>query len=400
MSRVTGICCAFTVFVMAMTASPSRGAVAYSWPVAEAGAQAFSGSIGMDFVVNTPIDVTSLGVFDHLGDGIAGTLTTTIWDITTGLAVPGASTTFTAGDSGALTGSTRMKSIPTVTLAPGNYSVASSGHGNPDFDLNPAISTVTDDGGGAITITTGRRFRADGSGNFPATIDANGFYGGGTFEFDLPAPPPPAEFDGATVAYQVNAPQAGIQDFGGALGMDFVVTEPIVVSSLGAFDADQNGMARDITVQIWERNDGGTPGIPGDDTGGVLLASEVFTSNDPGTLVGGSRFKSLDSDLVLGPGAYTVSASGYGLGELLANAGFGGGFPIDRQLNDGGGLLEFVGTSRFGVAAGNFPGSPDGGPADRYAAGTFGFRPASVIPEPGVSILMLLGMAGFVGWRR
>ena len=34
----------------------------------------------MTFVVNQPIEVTSLGVFDHLGDGIRGALTSKIWN--------------------------------------------------------------------------------------------------------------------------------------------------------------------------------------------------------------------------------------------------------------------------------------------------------------------------------
>ena len=81
------------LFLVFFQASSAKATIAYLWPAGQAGAQAFTGSIGMDFTVNSPIDVTGLGVFDHLGDGITGTLEAVIWDLSTGLAVPGASAT-------------------------------------------------------------------------------------------------------------------------------------------------------------------------------------------------------------------------------------------------------------------------------------------------------------------
>ncbi|MEX2186308.1 MAG: hypothetical protein WD875_05925, partial [Pirellulales bacterium] len=324
------------VCLFALQPQSARAEIAYLWPAGQAGAQAYSGSIGMDFVVNQPIDVTSLGVFDHLGDGISGTLTATIWDLGTSAAVPGATMTFTSGDPGTLVGSARLKPITPITLPPGSYSIASSGHGDPDFDFNPATTTTTNNGGGAITITLGRRYRGDATGGFPATVDATGFYGGGTFEFSA-IPLPPAFFNGDLVSYQVQAPQAGVQDFGGSLGMDFVVNEPVYISALGAFDADQDGFNLPITVDLFVRNDGGTPNDPADDTGGANLASHTFSGSGD-ALVGGSRFAPLDSRLRLEPGAYTINASGYGATELLANSGVGG-FAITRRTTDGAGAL-------------------------------------------------------------
>ncbi|MCA9184096.1 MAG: PEP-CTERM sorting domain-containing protein [Pirellulaceae bacterium] len=167
----------------------------------------------------------------------------------------------------------------------------------------------------------------------------------------------------------------GVQNFGGDLGMDFDVREfDVEVVSLGAFDSAQDGWFSDITVELWSRDDAGTA-APGDDTGITILASDVFSSADAGTLVGGSRFKNLASPLTLTPGSYTIVARGYSADELLGNNGFGGpnaGTPTPA-INGAGGIIRFVGTSRYGTND-SFPDTPDSGPANRYNAGTFQFN--------------------------
>jgi hypothetical protein len=165
-----------------------------------------------------------------------------------------------------------------------------------------------------------------------------------------------------------NPPVAGVQNFSGDLGMDFVVNEfPIEVTTLGAFDSNQDGWFSEITVELWSRNDAGTPGAFGDDTGIDILATEVFNSQSEGSLIGGSRFHDLASSVTLDPGSYTIVARGYGPDELLANAGQGS--PVST-INDSGGILQFVGGSRFGTNN-TFPDVVDGGPSNRYLAGTF-----------------------------
>ena len=46
------------------------------------------------------------------------------------------------------------------------------------------------------------------------------------------------------------APAAGNQEFGGSLGLDFIDNSPIVVSQIGAFDDDGDGMNRDISLKL------------------------------------------------------------------------------------------------------------------------------------------------------
>ena len=166
---------------------------------------------------------------------------------------------------------------------------------------------------------------------------------------------------GSHTAYLVEEGTPGNQAYGGSLGMDFEVLEEIRVTDLGVFDDNSDGLNRTITAQLWSRSG---------DSGIAVLASESFTTADPGTLEGGSRFKALSTPRVLPPGSYTMVASGYGSGEQNGNQGSAALDGLD--IDTGEGLIRFVGNSRFGTA-GSFPSTVDSGPANRYAAGTFKF---------------------------
>jgi hypothetical protein len=171
------------------------------------------------------------------------------------------------------------------------------------------------------------------------------------------------------IAYHVNGDTVGSQEFGGQLGMDFIVNQTVFITQLGAFDSGQDGFNLPITVNVWKRLDGGTPDIPGDDSGDQILATTVFSGLE-GTLVGGNRFKLLPDALELPPGAYTISGSGYGAGE--PNGNVNGPASDAKSVNNGNGLLTFVGSARYGVGdATTFPDVPDGGPVNRYSSGTF-----------------------------
>lgn len=181
------------------------------------------------------------------------------------------------------------------------------------------------------------------------------------------------------VAINVPAETAGNQAFGGGLGIDFIVHRPIRILELGAFDDASDGFNAEITVELWSRDDGGTPFDPGDDFGEDILVSAVFSENEPGDLLRGYHFRDLDSPLLLEPGAYSIVGWGYGAGERNGNDGNAGNFPTELTASD---AIEFVGTSRFGDpgANGEFPTSIDGGPEVRYGAGSFSFDEGSGVP--------------------
>ena len=162
------------------------------------------------------------------------------------------------------------------------------------------------------------------------------------------------------IAYVVPAGTAGNQAFNGSLGMDFNVNNRVTVTKLGCFDDNSDGIQTPISVRLYDRDLL------------TVLASADFAPGDDGTLTGGSRFKTLTTPLVLPTGFRgTIVAEGYGASERAGNRQ-----PAPWTTDNGAASLAFVGTSRynFPVLAGAYPESPDGGPAARYAAGTFEFQ--------------------------
>lgn len=172
------------------------------------------------------------------------------------------------------------------------------------------------------------------------------------------------------VAFQVEAGQAGNQSAGASLGLDFNVTGDITVNRLGCFDDSGDGLVNSITVELWSRNDGGTPEDRADDFEGNILASLVFDSASPGTLEGGHLFKDLTAPLELSPGAYTIVAYGFSDDDQNYNTNFAPGVaPLSTETGDS---IEYIGR-RYGQS-GSYPTNVDGGLNARYAAGTFSFQ--------------------------
>jgi len=173
-------------------------------------------------------------------------------------------------------------------------------------------------------------------------------------------------------AYIVPAGTIGSQSLPNpyAIGMDFDVLVPVIVTRLGCFDSGSDGLnaSSSLTTQIFSRN-GPTP---------VVMATTNFSSTAPGELIGGSRFKALATPVLLTNGSYSCVGYGYDANNRDGNIGTGN---AKVWTTDDGGALVFVGGGRYGaVSPGTFPTTPDGGPADRYAAGTFNF--ISLPPTP------------------
>ncbi len=159
-----------------------------------------------------------------------------------------------------------------------------------------------------------------------------------------------------------------------SLGMDFDVTAPIRITSLGAYDYLQDGIfSHDVTVGVFARDSGQLIGQP-----------STFTTADPGSLIQGSRFKSLASPILL-PAGFRGSIVAFGYCSILGYAG-GERFVDEynsnppRQSTSGGGLLTFS-ASRYVGASSLFYATnidlsfahPDYS-TNQYMAGTFVFE--------------------------
>ncbi len=185
------------------------------------------------------------------------------------------------------------------------------------------------------------------------------------------------------VAYNVPAGTAGNQAFGGSLGLDFNVNQAISVTSVGVFDDGSNGLSLPLQARIYNR-------VSGLEIPGTFMA---FATGPTGTLTGGSRFLNLAAPIILPAGFQgTIVAEGYGAAERNGNQGVSA--VAGLTTDTGGGAISFVGGGRNG-AFNAFPGGVDGGPANRYAAGTFNFNVLPPLPALGSFTSIPVNNPGF-----
>jgi uncharacterized protein (TIGR03382 family) len=189
-------------------------------------------------------------------------------------------------------------------------------------------------------------------------------------------------------AYTDYAPTGALQGWTGGLGMDFNVNQSTYVTSLGAFNPSGNGLFHhNIRVGIF-------------DLAGTLQGSSVtFAANTAYSLVLGSYDVYQDiAPILLNPGSYSVVALGYSSDDPNGNLGNGSSPP--SLMNGGGGIISFTGGGRFNYDSVTLqlPTQSDGGPVNRYNAGTFEFT----TPEPGTFVLSVgvLAFAGVIRRRR
>ncbi len=206
-------------------------------------------------------------------------------------------------------------------------------------------------------------------------------------------------FAGASAAYgqlitafQNDAGTVGAQSGDGpwALGNDFTVNSPIIITELGAFDSGSDGIfSSPVSVAIYNA-----------DTQQLVSPVVSFSTASPGTAAGGSRFKYLGVAITL-PAGFHGSVVG-------ANYGGPGGEPDGNvvsqasqwSFNDGGGQLTLGSDGRFSLSPTMaYPSSEyanGGSPA--FAAGTFVY---TTVPEPTeYAAVAGLALISFSAWRR
>ena len=180
----------------------------------------------------------------------------------------------------------------------------------------------------------------------------------------------------AIIAYQTtNWAPGNYGENPGGLGLDFDVLRPIRVEALGVFDDLGNGIApsTELTVQLWSRDDRGTPNNPADDRGGKILAEQRFDATSQGVLMAGHRFKSLATPVELAAGSYSIVAYGFSAKNRNINFKFAGAPPV-KEVETWRGAIKHVGARWGGTALGQFPETIND-KSYPYVTGSFKFRP-------------------------
>jgi len=144
-----------------MSTAPANADIVYQ-DSSGAPLQDWSGRLGMDFQVNSPILVTSLGAFDNgvlpnLNGVSNNGVTVGIFDVTTGLQV-GSSAFFTGTGSYAQIGGDAFQSVNSFILGPGQYSIVSVNDRNFNASGNPNAFQTLNGLGGAITFNGPSRY--------------------------------------------------------------------------------------------------------------------------------------------------------------------------------------------------------------------------------------------------
>ena len=150
--------------------------------------------------------------------------------------------------------------------------------------------------------------------------------------------------------------------------MDFDVNQTIAVNALGVYDSGQDGISGTLYAVIFNRVNQQT------------VTSTLSFTGSQGTLINGSWFQNLATPVTLAPGSYSIVSWGYSLNDPNGNTHGGSG---TSTLNTGGGLITFVGSARYDYAPVVYPTITDGGPVNRYYAGTFEF-----VPLPPTALLL------------
>lgn len=187
------------------------------------------------------------------------------------------------------------------------------------------------------------------------------------------------------VAYAVPAGTTANQFIPNPLGMDFDVVLPVTVFSLGVFDSGQDGLTLSHVVRLYDR------------TTQQSVAMVTIPAGISAPLVGGSRFIDLSTPLSLPAGFLGSIVAEINSADGNGNTHGGGGV---STLNTGGGAINFVGGGRVSDdGPGVFPARLDGGPANRYLAGTFTFG-ITAVPEPSTALLVVMGLVALAAVTR
>lgn len=161
------------------------------------------------------------------------------------------------------------------------------------------------------------------------------------------------------IAHRVPKGTVGHFTHQGPLGLDFRVNFPVVITQLGVLDSNSDGLKNGLTTRLYDK------------ISQLEVLSVNFTPENPGELIGGSRFKPVDQYLLPKGFEGTIVAENFSLFDPSSNDPM-----MHGELDNGGGLVTFQRVSRFGAERGVFPENEERFSEDMnpYGAGTFIYR--------------------------
>jgi hypothetical protein len=173
-----------TILLAAALALPAaaNAVTVYDTPASTPGNQSWTGTLGLDFTVNSAVKVTSFGSFDSGKDGITSDIFVAIFDSAGAIISPVAAFNGTANPGGT---AYVFQSITPFVLAAGTYQLGAWGYNDTDrnynaYGANGSLITF-DSFGGKLTATGTRYANSNVQGVLATNVDEGlTRYGAGT----------------------------------------------------------------------------------------------------------------------------------------------------------------------------------------------------------------------------
>jgi hypothetical protein len=230
--------------------------------------------IGCEFTLSFPITITELGVYDLNGDGLAVNSIVSIWNTLDHRVIVSAE--IVAGTEAALINDFRYVNIPDTRLQPGTYimSAFSPGEG---YGMNSGITATT---GSGINLNAGVFNTYH---EYPENYNYSFAFFGANFLY--------------TAAEPVITDPGSITESIGTweLGCKFIVNAPILISHLGVYDSQGDGLEAEVPVTIWKESDQS------------VVISGIVPAGNASYHLNNFRYCTIEPTY-LEPGAYRMSA--------------------------------------------------------------------------------------------
>ena len=170
-----------------------------------------------------------------------------------------------------------------------------------------------------------------------------------------------------TVALDFAGAEKTILPSGFTYGWAFTLSGPVLVTDLGFWDEDNNGLSNDHNVTIWDNT-----------TMSVMAQANVTSA---GTLVDGFRYVSLPVPVLLPLGDYTIAAFNHGPNLVPDNLRQNAATITTAAGVTYNGSRETVGDSSQPGDLGN--------KSNSYFGPNFQFTPVRSVPDAGSALMLL-----------